>query len=470
MDAHIVVADDQPEVLDMLVRSLETDKRTVQPFSSGTEALGYLRDHPGEVDLAILDLDFGQDKVDGLSILKEIRSDTPDLPVIILTGEGTVDTAVAALRLGATDFIEKDFYIEDKLELSMEKLDRMLGVLRENARLQARVEDLDRENEFYRTEFGKQYQVIGVSPQMQQVMQQAHQIASIPRPALILGEPGTGKELVAAAIHYGGVRSERPFVKVNCAALNATLLESELFGHEKGAFTGATESRQGKFEAANGGTLFLDEIGNTSPEFQQNVLRAIEYQEVQRVGSDQPISVDVRIIAATNADLTVEISEGRFRQDLHDRLRFEVFRIPPLRERREDVTPLATFFVEQIVEEVPGIQVREFSKAAMDRMMAYHWPGNVRELKFAAERAACVAKGEVMEAEDLPPEIGQDLFTASSPDSGFEDQTRAFELGLLRRVLHDTGWNQRTAASRLMLSYDQFRHLYRKYDLNGEKP
>ena len=269
-------------------------------------------------------------------------------------------------------------------------------------------------------------------------------------------------------MHYSGLRRDRPFVKVNCAALTPTLLESELFGHEKGAFTGATEARPGRFEAADGGTLFLDEIGNTSPEFQQNVLRAIEYQEVQRVGAATPIKVDVRIIAATNADLEREISEGRFRQDLYDRLRFEVFRVPPLRERREDVQPLAEHFAEQILQEVPGLQVKPFSEEALRLMLAHHWPGNVRELKFAVERAACMAVGDVIDVGDLPPEVSHG---AVAPEGeGFEEQTRAFELGLLRRALTSADWNQRGAARGLELSYDQFRHLYRKYHLDQEKP
>ena len=468
MKAHILIADDQPEVREMLIESLEADGRTVRDFASGRDALAYLVKHKDKVDLAILDLDFGPDEPDGIEILRQMRDKAPDLPVIILTGEGTVETAVSALRYGAADFIEKDFYIEDRLELSLEKLDRMLSVLRENARLRAEMAHLDRENRFYRTEFGKRYRVVGASPQMQQVMQQAERIASIPRPALILGEPGTGKELVAAAIHYGGVRRDRPFVKVNCAALTSSLLESELFGHEKGAFTGATEARPGRFEAASGGTLFLDEIGNTTPEFQQNVLRAIEYQEVQRVGSATPIKVDVRIVAATNANLEKELAEGRFRHDLYDRLRFEVFRIPPLRERREDIQPLAEFFVEQMAEEVPTIQVRPFSRPAMEQMMAYGWPGNVRELKFAAERAVCMATAPEIEPEDLPPEIFQGAPAPSG--EGFDAQVQSFELGLLRRMLLATQWNQRQAAAQLKLSYDQFRHLYRKYGLNQEKP
>ncbi len=468
MKAHILIADDQPEIRDMLTRSLQVDGRTVKAFPTGTQALAYLRKNTSKVDMAILDMDFGPGEPDGLENLRKMREEVPDLPIIILTGKGTVETAVAALRLGASDFIEKDFYIEDRLELSLEKLDRMLTVLRENDRLRAEVDDLDRENRFYRDEFGKRYRVVNVSPQMKQIIQQAQRIASIPRPALILGAPGTGKELVAAAIHYSGVRKDRPFVKVNCAALSANLLESELFGHEKGAFTGATEARPGRFEAASGGTLFLDEIGNTTPEFQQNVLRAIEYQEIQRVGSATPMQVDVRIIAATNADLEKEIAEGRFRPDLYDRLRFEVFRIPPLRERREDIQPLAEFFLEKIVEEVPGLETRPFSQSALDHLLAYNWPGNVRELKFAVERAACMATGSSIEPQDLSPEIHGNAPTSFG--EGFDAQVKSFELGLLRRTLNEASWNQRQAAEALQLSYDQFRHLYRKYKLDKEKP
>ncbi len=467
---EIIVADDQIEVLDMLIRSLRDDTRTVHAFSTGREALSYLQQHPNQIGLAILDLDYGPNEPDGLEILPQMLEEVPDLPVIMLTGQGTIDTAVAALRLGATDFIEKDFYIEDKIELSLEKLNRVYQALRENAQLRAEVQDLGRENQFYRNEFGKRYQIIGSSPKLQQILQRAQTVAPIPRPALITGEPGTGKELVAAAIHYGSDRKDRPFVKVNCAAIADQLLESELFGHEKGAYTGATEARPGKFEAASGGTLFLDEIGNTTPEFQQNVLRAIEYSEIQRVGSATPIFVDVRVIAATNTDLEKEIAEGRFRQDLYDRLRFEVLHMPPLRERREDIPALADYFVAQIVEEVPGLQQRNFSDAATKRLMTYSWPGNVRELKFAAERAACVARETAIEPGDLPPEVSQQAPQSSESSDGFESQVQSFEMSLLRRILNTVSWNQREAAKQLKLSYDQFRHLYRKYKLNKEKP
>ena len=258
-----------------------------------------------------------------------MRQEAPDLPVIILTGKGTVETAVAALRLGAADFIEKDFYIEDRLELSLEKLDRMLSVLRGKCPAAGRSGRPRPGNGSTGPNSESATRSSASVPRCSRSCSRPSASPPIPRPVLILGERGTGKELVAAAVHYGGVRKDRPFVKVNCAALSATLLESELFGHEKGAFTGAVEARPGRFEAANGGTLFLDEIASTTPEFQQNILRAIEYQEVQRVGAAAPVPVDVRIIAATNADLEREMAEGRFREDLYDRLRFEIIRIPP---------------------------------------------------------------------------------------------------------------------------------------------
>ena len=222
---EIIVADDQIEVLDMLIRSLRDDTRTIHAFSTGREALTYLQQHPNQIGLAILDLDYGPNEPDGLEILPQMLESVPDLPIIMLTGQGTIDTAVAALRLGATDFIEKDFYIEDKIELSLEKLDRVYQALKENAQLRAEVQDLGRENQFYRDEFGKRYQIIGSSPKLQQILQRAQTVAPIPRPALITGEPGTGKELVAAAIHYGSDRKDRPFVKVNCAAIADQLLE-----------------------------------------------------------------------------------------------------------------------------------------------------------------------------------------------------------------------------------------------------
>ena len=463
----VLIADDQPEVREMLVDKLRSRGKAAEAFGTGAELVRQLGSDGDGIELVVLDLDFGVGEQDGIEILSQIRRDHPDLPVIILTGKGSVDAAVEAIQQGAADFIEKDLFIEDKLELSMEKVERMLEVMRENASLRAQNKALDQDNSFYRTELGRRYRIVSVSPRIHEILQQVEQIASIPRPVLIRGERGTGKELIAAALHNGGTRAQRPFVTLNCAALSESLLESELFGHEKGAFTGAGELRRGRFEAADGGTLFLDEIGNTNLEFQQNLLRVIEYQEFERTGGSETIKVDVRVVAATNADLNAAIESGRFRADLYDRLRFSEIELPPLRVRREDIRPLVEFFSLELATEVPAVEARTFSDEALALLESYAWPGNVRELKFAVERALCVSRGETVGAADLPAEIGVAGGEVAGAGSGgsFDDQATAFERGILMRALQEARNNQKEAAAALGLTYDRFRHLMRKHDL-----
>lgn len=472
----VLIADDQVEVRDLLADKLRARGKQTESFASGRELFSRLGADGEAVELVVLDLDFGAGEPDGLEVLSQIREARPDLPVIILTGKGSVDSAVAAVQGGAADFIEKDLFVEDKLELSMEKVERMLYVLRENARLRAENmalgaenETLGAENVFYRSELGSRYHIVSASPKIEAILTQVEQIASIPRPVLVRGERGCGKELVAAALHYSGVRAERPFVKLNCAALSETLLESELFGHEKGAFTGANDTRRGRFETADGGTLFLDEIGNTTLEFQQNLLRVLEYQEFERIGGNKTIKVDVRVVAATNADLEAEIAADRFRADLYDRIRFTEIQLPPLRERREDIRPLVEHFAREMAREVPSIPDRPFAGDALAAMEAYSWPGNVRELKFAVERSLCVAQGEAVTAADLPPEVaGPGASTGNRVVSGtFDEQMTAVECGVLRRALDSAGGSQKEAAAALGLTYDRFRHILRKHGLTG---
>ena len=464
----VLIADDQRELREMLAEKLRSLGKEVISFSNGQRLLGHLAARPTDVELVVLDLDFGVGQPNGLEVLKEIKKRWAELPVIILTGKGSIDLAVEAVQAGAADFIEKDLYVEDKLEVEMEKVERMLAVLRENARLKAENEALDRDNTFYRTQLGQHYQIVSRSPQIQGLLKQVEQIASIPRPVLICGERGTGKELIAAALHYGSNRRERAFVKTNCAALSDTLLESELFGHEKGAFTGAAELRHGRFEAADGGTLFLDEIGNTSLDFQKNVLRVIEYQEFERTGGTQTIHVDVRVVAATNADLEREIASGQFRVDLYDRLRFSVLQLPPLRERLEDIQPLVTYFTQQLCDEVPAIERRPFAEGVLTTLETYPWPGNVRELKFAVERALCVAQGDEVVVEDLPPEVRGGSGVALPEGGSFDEQVAHVERGLLDGALAQMGGRQKDAAQQLGLTYDRFRHLLRKYQITAK--
>lgn len=464
---RVLIADDQAEVRQLLARKLQERGKQVGVFASGSALLAQLDQENGEVELVVLDMDFGPGEPNGVEILRQLKQRRPELPVIILTGKGSVEAAVQAIQAGAADFIEKDLYVEDKLELGMEKVERMLQVLRENARLRAENEALGRENVFYRGELGRQYQIVSRSPAIERILEQVDRIASIPRPVLIQGERGTGKELIAAALHYGSDRRDRPFVKLNCAALSETLLESELFGHEKGAFTGATDLRRGRFESADGGTLFLDEVGNTSLEFQKNVLRVIEYQEFERIGGTRTLKVNVRVVAATNADLPREIAADRFRADLYDRLRFTVILLPPLRERPEDIGLLVEFFAGQLCREVPSIALRPFSPAALTALAAYAWPGNVRELKFAVERALCVAVGGEVAVGDLPPEVQGQLLQAADPGT-FDEKLGALEAGLLRRALDQAGGSQKQAAGDLGLTYDRFRHLLRRHNLIGK--
>jgi DNA-binding NtrC family response regulator len=465
---RVLIADDQREVRDLLAEKLRARGKQTEAFATGRELLRRVVDDGEAVELVVLDLDFGAGEPDGLEILNQIRASRPELPVIILTGKGSVDSAVAAVQGGAADFIEKDLFVEDKLELSMEKVERMLHVLRENARLRAENETLGAENVFYRSELGSRYHIVSASKKVDAILRQVEQIASIPRPVLVRGERGTGKELIAAALHYGGARAERPFVKLNCAALSESLLESELFGHEKGAFTGASDTRRGRFETADGGTLFLDEIGNTTLEFQQNLLRVLEYQEFERIGGNRTIKVDVRVVAATNTDLEAEISAGRFRADLYDRLRFTEVQLPPLRDRREDIRPLVEYFARELAQEVPSIPERLFGNDALTTMEAYSWPGNVRELKFAVERSLCVAQGDNVAPGDLPPEVSGPVPEGNSTEGGtFDEQMTAIERGILQRAMNGCDGSQKDAAAALGLTYDRFRHILRKHGLTG---
>ena len=302
---------------------------------------------------------------------------------------------------------------------------------------------------------------IGRCPAFLAVVDQARELARIPRPILIRGERGTGKELLARYIHAASPRHAGPYLIVNCGAFHDELLVSHLFGHEKGAFTGANERHVGVFEQANGGTLFLDEIANLSRNAQARLHRVVEYQKFQRVGGTSEIDVDVRVIAATNADLGALIERGDFMPDLYDRLRFAELVLPPLRQRCEDVPLLVDHFIARLHEELPDLGAARFTEAAMRELAEYSWPGNVRELKNVIERLYVCDRDRSIEASELPLEI-----TTTEPIRGtFAQKVRAFETALLAKALKDAGGNQRAAAEKLGMTYDQFRHYYRKYAL-----
>jgi len=310
--------------------------------------------------------------------------------------------------------------------------------------------------------------IIGEHPALRHILAQADRLAAVDRPVLILGERGTGKELVARKLHEAGPRRDAPFVTVNCGAFGGELLRSELFGHEKGAFTGATERRTGRLEQADGGTLFLDEVGNMSMPFQEQLLRVVEYQSFERTGGTKTLQVDVRIIAATNADLDAMVDDGNFRADLLDRLSFAALRVPPLRERRSDIPHLIQHFAQRLAEEMPAMERRPFSREALEALVAYYWPGNIRQLRNVVERVYILGDGmaDEVRSEELPLEV-----TGREPiGDSFDEKVASFQRGLLLDALRECGNNQKEAAERLGLSYDRFRHLFRKLEVRSHLP
>ncbi len=474
MIGTIVCVDDQAEVRRLLADVFRARGSNVVGFDDGEDAIAWLG--ASEADLVVLDLDLGPNRRTGIEICRAIRARLPDLPIIILTGHGTIDDAVAAVKAGAVDFITKDPYLEDKLEISVEKVERILQHALDRKRLEDENRELRATNERLRRAAGRRWQIVGDSPPMRSVIAKIERVAPVPRPVLVLGPRGTGKELVARAIHTLSPRASEPYVTINCAAVAESLLESELFGHEEGAFTGATKQKEGKFELADGGTLFLDEIGNMSLEFQAKILRVLEYQRFERVAGSESIQVNVRVIAATNADLKQAIADGKFRADLYDRLAFEVISLPSLAQRLEDVPTLATHFLNRFRLEVAGITVREISAAALDRFAAYDYPGNVRELKNIVERAVYMATGEVLTAADVDAALPPEATSPAASAHAFHDDARrplderveAFEAWLCRDALERTRFKQKEAAQLLGITYDQFRQRYRKYGLGKD--
>ncbi|HEY1557528.1 MAG TPA: sigma-54 dependent transcriptional regulator [Kofleriaceae bacterium] len=474
MIGTIVCVDDQAEVRRLLGDVFRARGGNVVSFDDGEDAVAWLGSN--EVDLVVLDLDLGAGRRTGIEICRAMCARHPDLPIIILTGHGTIDDAVAAVKAGAVDFITKDPYLEDKLDISVEKVERMLQYALDRKRLEKENRDLRATNERLRKAAAPRWAIVGESQPMRTVLDKIEKVAPVPRPVLVLGPRGTGKELVARAIHSISPRASEPFITINCAAVAESLLESELFGHEEGAFTGATKQKEGKFELADGGTLFLDEIGNMSLEFQAKILRVLEYQRFERVAGSESIQVNVRVIAATNADLKQAMTAGTFRPDLYDRLAFEEIHLPSLKQRMEDVPVLAAYFLTRFRTEVAGMTVREINADALDRLAQYDYPGNVRELKNVVERAVYMAQGQVLTGADidvaLPPEAQQ----APAPGLAFADDAAlplpervdAFEAWLCKDALERTRYKQKEAAALLGLTYDQFRQRYRKYSLGKD--
>ncbi len=458
MSGEILVVDDQIEVLEYLSKILTARGYSVLAASDAGTGFATFLERKNSLQLVILDLDLADPDADGLSLLSRMKEAFPEIPVLMLSGKGNIRQAISAIRLGAADFLEKGMYLGENLDMSLARVNKLVEVVEENKRLKKETETLRKKSDFYESLLRSRYRIVGESEALGRTLLEAKTVASVVRPVLIRGERGTGKELLAAYIHFSSDRASGPFVTVNCAAFQGQLLESELFGHEKGAFTGADSRRIGRFERADGGTLFFDEIGIMATEFQEKILRAIEYQEFERLGGTQRIQVDVRIISATNSDIEQLKREGRFREDLYDRLAFKTIFVPPLRERKEDIPILASYFLERLSAEAPSTPGKVLSREALEKLLHYDWPGNIRELKNVVERAATFARCREISPSNIVFEAA-----VSTLGEGFEAKVEALQRHLLEEALDSYRGSQKEAARHLHLTYDQFRHYFRKF-------
>jgi two-component system nitrogen regulation response regulator NtrX len=425
---RILIVDDEESIRRSLAGILSDEGFETDSAADGESALNALRQGEEVPDLVLLDI--AMPGRDGVEILAEIRQAWPALPVVMMSGHGTIETAVRATQLGAFDFIEKPLSIEKLLLTLRHALDRS---------------QLVRENQQLRAESLRAHQILGKSAPIKKLKQQIQVAAPTNGWVLITGENGTGKEMVAKQIHLQSKRAEKPFVEVNCAAIPEELIESELFGHEKGAFTGAIAQKRGKFELANEGTIFLDEIADMSLRTQAKILRILQEHKFERVGGTDTIDVDVRVIAASNKSLEREIQEGHFREDLYYRLNVIPFHVPPLRERREDLPILAKAFVEEFCAE-SGARRKQIAPRAMSRLQSYGWPGNVRELRNLIERLVLMTPGPKIRAEDLPQDLGDREQRDDSEGITLGEARKDFEREFLIARLRENDWNiSRTA-------------------------
>ena len=453
MKGRILIVDDDTAHLSMLQTVLKSLGHAIDTAMDGKDAIRGVEETP--YDLVLMDVRMAD--VDGMAALETIKTFNPAIPVIIMTAYSSVDKAVEAMKLGAYDYLTKPLNFDD-LKLTIERAMSHLHLTRENADLKKRISS--------ETGFSR---IIGTSPAMKAVMETARIAAPTDATILITGDSGTGKELFARAIHDQSPRKTNKLVSINCAALNEPLLESELFGHEKGAFTGADKKRDGLFLHADKGTIFLDEIGDIPPSMQAKLLRAIQEREIQRIGSDRPIRIDVRIIVATNKNLEQEVKNGRFREDLFYRLNVIHIRVPALKERPDDIPLLAQHFLTRFSQKNRK-RFKGFTPAAMDALIKHSWPGNVREFENAVERAVILSMGQYISEKDLPSDVvknyrpgqgSQNPFPGLGGKSLDEVETMA-----LIQTLKQTGGNKTEAAKLLNITRTTLNNKIKKYGLD----
>jgi DNA-binding NtrC family response regulator len=449
MKGRVLIADDEKNMRWVLSQALEAEGYEVFEAADGKEALTAVAEHEPEVVI----LDHKMPAPDGMEVLRRLRSKGHRFPVIMLTAHGNVQTAVEAMKAGANEYLTKPFDL-DELKLSIEKALKVEALAAEVDRLREELErDWDVEG------------IVAVDPAMLELLSSVEKVAPTGATVMVYGESGTGKELVARALHRLSPRASKPFISISAGALPETLLESELFGYEKGAFTGAMTAKPGRFEMANGGTLFLDEIGDISAAVQVKLLRVLQERTFERLGGTRSIEVDVRVVAATNRDLQQLIADGTFREDLFYRLNVVPLTIPPLRKRPADIPALVAHFLDKF-----GAGSRTISSQAMEALVAYQWPGNVRELENTVERITILSHGEVIEADDLPAEVraGVGIVDAGSrcfvlPEAGIDLEET--ELDLIRQALERAGASTPKAAKLLGLTTKTLEARMERYGL-----
>jgi len=445
---RVLVVDDDAasrRLLEVRLRPLECDVATA---GNGEQALTAIRKEVP--DLVLLDLQMP--RMGGIEVLRALRKEEIHVPVIVITAHGSVETAVEAMKEGAYDFITKPVDANHFDIVVRKALER---------------EGLKRELELFSEDADRRYRlVIGQSAKVKEAVETARKVATSTATVLLLGESGTGKEIFARAIHNWSERKNQPFVAINCVGLSKELLESELFGHEKGSFTGADQLKKGKMELANGGTVFLDEVGDVSQELQTKLLRFLQEREFDRVGGIRPIHVDVRIVAATNRDLDVAVKEGRFREDLFYRLNVVPIMLPPLRERREDIPTLARHFLQRFAKEVKK-NLSEISHETLGKLSAYDWPGNVRELANVIERAVVLGQGPEIVPHDLPARIVVAQSVPQSDGISYRGAMDAYRRQLVMRALAQTQGNRAAAARALGLHEKYFLRLLKSLEISA---
>ncbi|MEW6714676.1 MAG: sigma-54 dependent transcriptional regulator [Nitrospirota bacterium] len=425
--ATVLIVDDEESILETLSSILEDEGYEVSTASSGEDALT----HFGKISPEVVLLDVWMSGIDGIETLKKIKEISKETPVIMISGHSTIDTAVHAIKLGAYDFLEKPLSLEKVLILTRRALEK---------------QRLEKENIALKSTIFQELEIVGKSPKIISLKEEITKAASSQSRVIIYGESGTGKELVARALHSASDRRNNNFIEVNCAAIPNELIESELFGHEKGSFTGAFERKKGKFELADEGTLFLDEIGDMSPAAQAKVLRIIETQEFLRVGGSKNIKVDVRIIAATNKSLQDEIKKGNFREDLYFRLNVIPIQVPPLRERKDDIPILVEYFLNSFARQY-GQKIKEVSKATSQALMEYDWPGNVRELKNTIERLVIMSQANLIDVKEPLSVIEEkaDFYNYKT----LKEARKNFESRFILKKLETNNWNVTKTADEL---------------------